>query len=436
MPVVGSGGGGGGIPNQTFAIFGEFDSIGFGLGGQPAFPFTALGALPGASVNVIVPTPGFTAVTTPVTGVGTVTLTNGGTSGISIITADQNFATRGGAFYDATKNINILTIMLGTNTSGASDTSAEQKYFLLRDYIRQWKALNPTNRVVIGTLIARDDDGGTFFNTVMIPLNNYIRTLYNSDLRADFLVDFGNDSRFNSLAGCSNTSFYTTDLLHPDVNGELVMGTDILAAPLLSVLQGAGTQIIAPTLTFAPFETGGLGVLSNGNKTLTGDQCGVIPSFKSGKRHWEFFVNAMPANGALGLYNDLFVNPGQALFQTNSFAYGSATGTAMNGSGLPTNPGNWTANDSVIFECDYSNPSQVLLFMGFVRAGAFSGYNGTSANPATRTGGVDITAITNGTGFLRPAANISGSAGCIVTTQLSAATFVQPPTTGFSAFGP
>lgn len=417
----------------------EGDSITIGLGGVPAWPYVALGTMPGATAPVAGSN---NPSVSPVSGVGTVHLNDIATSGISAITIDQNYSTRAGAAYDSTKNVNILTLMIGTNTSGASDTTAVGKYFFIRDYLRKAQATG-YNRVVIGTLIARDDDGGTFWTSTATPLNNFIRTLYNSDLRSDFLIDFGNDSRFNLPSQIPASPYYNTavDFIHPSVLGEAAMGSIAEPAALLA-LQGSGTKILSPNLAFSPWDGNAAAQTPLGNSITTttlavASQCGTLSEFKSGKYHWEINVDTVGSGGGVGMFNsDVgFDVSSQSLYLGNSFVWSPTTGTAMEGAATAVVPGNYTTGDRLIFECDYSNPAQVLLWMRFDRSGTFSNWNGNaSANPATRTLGLDITAIAASPGYLRPAVAVGTSAQ--YTLKFSAATFLGTPSTGFSAFGP
>lgn len=427
-----------GLPATTFNWTSEGDSITIGLGGVPAWPFVSLGTMPGATAPVAGSN---NPSVSPVTNVGTVHLNDIATSGISAVTIDTNYSTRGGAAYDATKNFNILTIMIGTNTSGASDTPAVGKYFFIRDYIRKAQATG-YNRVVVGTLIARDDDGGTFWTSTALPLNNFIRTLFNSDLRSDFLVDFGSDSRFNLPSQIPTSPYYNTavDLIHPSVLGEAAMGSIAEPACLLA-LQGAGTRVLAP-IGFSPWDGNAAAQSALGNSITTvtlaaASQCGTLSEFKSGKLHWEVNVDTVGSGGGCGLFNsDVGFNiSSQSLFLGNSFVWAPTTGTAMEGAATAVVPGNYTTGDRLVFECDYSNPAQVLLWMRFIRSGTPSNWNGNAtANPATRTLGLDITAVAAAPGYLRPAVGVGTSAQ--YTLKLSAATFLGTPSSGFTAFGP
>lgn len=417
----------------------EGDSITIGLGGVPAWPYVALGTMPGATAPVAGSN---NPSVSPVSGIGTVHLNDIATSGISAVTIDQNYSTRAGAAYDATKKLNMLSLMIGTNTSGASDAGAVGKYFFIRDYIRKAQATG-YSRIVIGTTIARDDDGGATWTNVLVPLNNFIRTLFNSDLRSDFLADFGSDSRFNNPAAIPTSIYYnnSVDLIHPNVLGEAAMGSIAEPSALLA-LQGSGTKILSPNLAFSPWDGNSAAQTALGNSITTvtlaaASQCGVLSEFKTGKLHWEVNVDTVGSGGGVGLFNsDVGFNiASQSLFLGNSFVWSPTTGTAMEGAGTSVVPGNYTTGDRLVFECNYSNPAQVLLWMRFIRSGTPSNWNGNaSANPATRTLGLDITALAAGPGYLRPAVAVGSSAQ--YTLKLSAATFLGTPSTGFTAFGP
>ena len=370
------------------------------------------------------------------------TKTNIGTAGISLLTMVANYSTRAGAHFDSTSDLNVLAIMAGTNTSGGSDTTAEQKYALLRSYLRSAQTTG-YNRIIVGTMLCRDDDGGTFWTTYAQQFNTYVRTYYNSDLRADALMDFGADSRFNSTAACNNTNFYNTDLLHPKGPPSSYEGCVSMAyialGPISSVLTGAKPAYVQYP-TFSPMDKVSTITLSNSNRTATctsgsGSYTSAgLPFAKSGKWYWEFTVGAAVHSTGAGLFNESFTNfSGFALgTDTNhlSVGYYQTGHIYLNNVSLVT-AATFTAADVVEVAWDATNH---LVWFRRNRAGVKQSWNGNgSADPATGVGGIDIS--TMGTGYIHPGLTLNQpSDACTV--SFGASQLTDTPPSGYSAFTP
>lgn len=417
------------IPNQTFKISPEGDSITIGLGGVPAWPFVALASMPGANASI----PGTNSPSsTPFTGGGSAVMNDIATSGISVLTIVQNYSTRAGASFDAAKNINILSLMIGTNTSGATDTTAAQKYGLIRSYLRLAEATG-YQRKIIGTIPARDDDGGVNWTNFIVPLNSLIRTYFNSDLRCDGLADFGNDPRFGSPAAADNLTYYTSDKLHPNIVGEAAMGSIAFPA-LLAALQGPGAQTV--TTTFSPFDTQNLQVvLSNGNRTVTtpvgpvGQAVMGFPAKKSGKWYWQI---ANGPNNDVGIVNETYTFGGSYLDNTVNSLVAINNGNIFYNATIVATVAAMAAGD--VTEVCMDNTAQLIWF-GPNHAGVRAPWNGNgSANPATGVGGISISGL--GTGYIHPAIGIY-QPGDSSTCNFAASQFQNggTPPAGFSTFG-
>lgn len=422
----------------------EGDSITIGLGGTPAYPYAAVSQMPGGVPG----TPGTnTPTSSPVTGVGTVFITDIGQSGISTITLDQTYSTRAGATFSVA-GINALTYMAGTNTSGATDTNYGQKYWWVRDYLRQARNTG-YQRIVIGTTIARDDDGGSAWTGTLVPLNTQIRTNYNGDLRADGLADFGASSLFSPASAADNLTYYISDKIHPNATGEAAMGT-ILEPVLLAAFQGAGVQTFAAT-TWSPFanSTNGFGGFDGTVALSTDFRTATVPSgfgnygirgfpgSQTGLFYWEnsitlsntvvvgivddyfpfnnaTFLGGDVANHSIGYSNNGNIAIGGAVVATASaFVTGDVTGTAAN----------FTTKNAWFRKCTLT---------------VCSSWNGNgSANPATGVGGISFSALQiNGAGDrFYPAGGVrtllDAVASDFATSQLT-----QSIPSGYSIFGP
>ncbi len=413
----------------------EGDSITVGLGGQPSYPFVALSSMPGASVTITNPN---IAANSPVTGLSTVFLTDIATSGISALTIDTNYSTRAGTSFDASKGLNVLSLMIGTNSSGGSDTTALQKYGLIRDYLRKSETTG-YQRKIIGTITARDDDEGTFWNSTLVPLNTFIRTYYNSDLRCDALMDFGADARFSPNTAADNLTYYISDKLHPNITGEAAMGT-LSEPPILSAMLSPGGKTTVATLS--PFDIYGVNItLSNGNRTVTapsgagGFIAGGLPAKKSGKWYWQISIdNDGSTFDQVGMINETYVGGnGNLGTNVNSIAYLGSSGAILINNVTLATAATFTTGDVIEIAEDAGNK---LIWFRRNRSGVAQSWNGNgSANPATGIGGISL--LTLGTGYLHPAISIFQS-GDQMTTNFATSQFQNSamPTSGYSAFGP
>lgn len=430
------------IPNQTFNWTAEGDSITIGLGGVPSYPFVALAAMPGASLTTVTPN---VKATSPLSGGGNITLTDVATSGISTLTLDQNYSSRAGANFQAGQ-VNILSYMAGTNTSGASDTSAQQKYALIRDYLRNARNTGYT-RIVIGNMIARDDDGGFAWTNTLVPLNGFIDSLYNSDLQADFEFNFAGDSRFNNPATVPTGGLYAGDLVHPNVPGEAAMGS-ISTTNLLAVLRNGGAQTFA-TPTWSFFNTGlspgdGTATLSNSNRTAAGGagtgtyQIRGLPGTRTTKIYFEVDVATVAVGPGPGIATDNF-----------NFASGTFFGQDAGGNGLL-----WEGNGVVIVKnitIGTANayvagdnlglaldPVNKLIWLRVTHSGVPGNWNNSgTANPATGVGGISFSSMTAlGLGDRFYPAGAVQIAGDTLLSRFAASQMLNAAPAGFQTFAP
>lgn len=423
----------------------EGDSITAGLGGVPAYPFVALASQPGATPS----TPGTnTPLSSPVTGVGTVFLNDIATSGISSISIDNLYSTRGGAAYDGTKNLNILSMMIGTNGSGVNDATAGQRYWWTRDYLR--KALNTGyNRIIVQSMIALDSSPAQSTG-ILAPLGTYLRTYYNSDMQADYLSDVGSNVNFNPATPsvADNLTYYISDMIHPNVFGEATLG-GIFAPQLTAALAGPGTKTFAPA-TWSPFSnavsTGGLDgfdgttSLSNGFRTAsvpTGNTAYMIrgfPGTRSTKVYWETTPTvATTVVSGIGTDSYSYVSHAVPGADLNSLSYVSDGRILKNGATVVTIP-TYATGDTIRHAID---PVNKLYWTARIRSGVSQPWNGNgSADPATGVGGVDISYMTLGGAGDRfyPAAGFFTGTDA-VTSNFASSQMIGTIPSGYTTFG-
>lgn len=420
--AIGSYAGAGTGALQTINWVAEGNSITYGYAGMPAWPYAALSGMPGAPGT----TPGVNAPTSAtVTGLGAVNLIDGATSGISVITALDNYSTRAGTWYDATKNLNVLSVMLGTNTSGANDSSAMQKYWLLRAYLRAAETTG-YQRKIVANMIGRDDDGGTTWTNVLVPLNTLINTYYNSDLRCDALLNFAADARFSPNTAADNTTYYAADKVHPSQTGEAVMGG--LAEPtVLSVMQNPGTIVTIPTWSTIQGDNTGM-TLSNGNRTVTGNaQILGFPATKGTKVYFEVACDTISGFTAIGIANEAWNVQGFIYNGTNSCAFASNGFWYFNGVNVSASA---TYGSGDILRICY-DPSAELIWGSVIHSGVASTWNANAlADPATGVGGNSCPGL--GSGYVHPAVNPNG----VITSRFSNAQLTGPIPSGYSAYAP
>lgn len=358
---------------------------------------------------------------------------NIGTSGIATNTMDTNYATRAGASFDSSKTINLLTILAGTNTAGAADDSALEKYQFIRSYLRKAQ-LTGYNRIVIGSVIARNDDGGANWTNYIVGLNAYIRTYWNSDLRCQGFVDWAADSRFSPASAANDTTYYGADKLHLNDTGYNLLSS--LADSIIITAVRNPAAIVYP-MTWSEFDYFNL-TLSNGNKTFAVPSgfgnCNIyaIVAKKSGKWNWEVVIDGLGSENRVGLVNELNSDFGLNLYaigdNANSIGMNQAGAMKLNGSTVATLAA-YVAGDTIQICWDADTKK---IWMRRWRSGVAQNWNASgSANPATGVGGIDVSSL--GTGYLHPAAMTYTAPGQM-TGRFAAADIVNAIPSGFKAF--
>lgn len=367
----------------------------------------------------------------------TYTVQNGGASGISLPTILSNFSSRGGAAFDATKTVNIFSIMAGTNTSGSSDTTAAQKYLILRDILRAARKAG-FQRTVVMTYVPRGDNVG-FWTGTLVPFNQAIRDMYWSDLYADAMVDPCSDPHLTDNTSTADTTYYNTDLLHLTALSEQLVANKY-APGVNGILAAAGATVRGP-LALHPYDNKNV-TLSNGNRTI------VVPSGfgtcyaravngeKAGKWAWEDKIDTLSNNITLGvtnaLFNSFFGEPGTT---TDSFGYQHTGAIRTNGATVAT-ADTLTTGDIVQHRLDMDAK---LWWVRRVRSGVPGNWNGNaSADPVAGVGGIDISGIFRtiaaaGDDRVFPIVRLNAGTDQ-VTVSYAAAQLSAAPETGFHAW--
>lgn len=389
--------------------FAEGDSITFGLGGQPAYPNAALSLMSGVASTPNSNTP----IDVFVPGVGPVHLLNFGSSGISSLTIDTNYTTRGGLFYKPGAHLNLFSLMAGTNTSGGTDSSALQKYIIDRRILRKAKATGYQRRIICD-MVARADDGSPYpyWTNILSQMNSYFASYYNvqGELDCDGYVNFASDTRFNTPSNISTSTWYNpaTDLVHPSILGEGPTGMGGIASPIvLAVLKAPGVRIQAP-MTWSIFDASNSAALSNSNRTYT--NATLIFGFPIilGKRYWEVVPGVSSTNTYVGVSNDNNQPNLGGFFlynNVNSLAY-IYDGRIMINNVVIVTAATFAAGDVIQFAMDQPNQ---LIWMRRVRSGTPQSWNGNgSADPATGVGGISTASLGDGISvYIRPAGELA-----------------------------
>lgn len=410
----------------------EGDSITYGQGGQPSWPFVAQSLMPGAVGAVGVPTAGSTSFASPVIGIGNLNVFNIASSGISTVTVDGLYSTRAGAAYNASADLNILSVMLGTNTSGANDDSADEKYWFIRNTLRKAEAQGYKRRIICA-MIPRNDDGGTTWTTLLVPLNARFLSLWNSDLRCDAYIDWTQNVNFSTNTSAESTTYYDApiDKVHPSIVGEALMGS--IAQPMmLAAMQGPGARTQVLSWSTISGDQAPTAALSNGNRTQLGSgNIIAFPATNTGDIYFEINVDVVGSFCAIGLVNEAWLPNGTNIYgSTNAVAWLADGRFFINGAQVATGTV-YTTGDRLQF---VHKRSIGKGWMRPIRAGTPLNWNGSaSANPDTNSGGFDVSTLGAGN-YVHPAAN-PGGATTQLTTCFASSQQIGPLPSGCSTYG-
>jgi hypothetical protein len=366
----------------------------------------------------------------------TKTLNNIGVSGRSMATAVANYATDGPGFvYDATKAMNLVSLLGGTNDTPGSNWLPVFRN--IRAYLRLCTATG-YNRKLVATLTSRNNqataDGSFSGNT--LPLNIAIRALYNSELDCDALVDYAANTNFDTVDKTANTAVYY-DTLHMVNAGYAIMG-QIEAAAINSVLAAPGVRVKNPaTWSYIDYSSAYL-TLSNSNRSLawtaTGNSAAGARGFigkKTGKYAWEIVADISNTGDHFmtGLCNQAF----EVSFWNSVYGLGStansvgwkSTTLLVNNATVATMP-QIATGDVIQHAVDFDAKLYWVRKVG-------GNWNGSAtANPTTGVGGIDISIL--GTGLIYPAAVLYSSVNAATTSRF-AASEMSAQVSGFTALG-
>jgi hypothetical protein len=159
-----------------------------------------------------------------------------------------------------------------------------------------------------------------------------------------------------------------------------------------------------------------------GTAGSTGENTRTLYPETSGKFYFEGTINSGSTNIAFGIENNLGLN---------SNAYSTVNGHYFYSSGVWTNNGSLgtigspTTGDTVCVAFDIANKKV------WYRLNGGNWDNNVAHNPATNTGGYDITALLASNGSVYPSASL-WTVGDKITLNLGATTFAQTAPSGFS----
>lgn len=244
---------------QSVNIVAEGDSITAGLGATDAahtYPAVALTGLPEGP---------------------TYTLENIATAGIQTNTLDTDYDSRGGANFDVNSQLNVFTLMAGTNDKSSGIREDVDIYRSLRSILRKAKATGYQRRL-IGTMISRNDGSppGAQFDGNSEPVNQYIRAYWNTDLDCDGIFDFGNAEHFDTATNADDAAYYAADKLHLTDVGYAGLA-DVYRPVLAAAIEGPTTRSPMPAI-WSPVDASNYLGLTNGNRTVAWNQPGFSNS--------------------------------------------------------------------------------------------------------------------------------------------------------------
>ncbi|WP_179874222.1 GDSL-type esterase/lipase family protein [Rhizobium sp. L43] len=365
----------------------------------------------------------------------TITLANIGTTGTLALQMNEDFDTRSGAEYDASKDLNVFTILAGANDKNL--TYADKEIYLnLRSVLHKAKAKG-FDRRLIGTLIATDEDANEYRQWGGdILLNQLIRQYWNSDLDADGIFDFGSDPHFDEIADADDLTYYDADKVHPTQAGHVVLAA-IYKPVVAAAIAGPTARVELPATWFEVDCSSEL-ALKNGDRTaywpvegFTNASVRGARGKSQGKWYFETQHKVVDTTTGVGLMNidfagNLFANWNDIGNDPNSIGYmGNEGEIRYNGTNLAT-MGQILDTDviAIAFDAD----AHLVWFRR--NSGNWNG--DALADPATGMGGIDISAL--GTGPLYPVGFILNS-GCEITSRFAAGETTGTIPTGFTVIG-
>ena len=358
--------------------------------------------------------------------------------------------------FDASKALNVFALLGGVNDGAVNQRAAVYKN--LRFVIAKARQTG-FQKVLAATLVARSSLpgqaplGDSYFDATTLPLNQDLRALWDTDLDADGLIDFGGAAGM-SVATDADSDRYA-DKLHPSAKGYDIMAP-VAAAAINGVIAGNIVRGKGPG-TWSYFDKSDQIALSNGNRTASATHgnylnaaISIFSEARRGKVGWEVSIDnsGFVEKGfdtvmlALNCRASKFYQMGNS-FGDNSDAYLSIKPNGdlqYNGGTVQGNIGPLRTGSTVTICVDMTGATKLAWIRR--NSGAWNG-NG-SADPATGVGGIDVTAVysvdvnVNNAGVGPRQASFCTAARlyctpAIVTTRLKAAEITVPLPSGFGA---
>lgn len=354
----------------------------------------------------------------------------------------DDYENRGGAAFDATKDLNVFSIMTGANDR-AQGYNDRQAYVNLRRVLVAAKRTGYQRRIV-GTMIASNEGSppNNSWDVADVQFNTWVKQYALSDLDCDGLFDFGSDPRFDQASDANNTTWYASDRNHLTDAGYAALA-GIYGPTLQAAIDGPGTRQALPA-TWFPVDMSKSMTLKNSDRTVYWPEDGFTNASvrgaigkASGKWYFEtqHKVGNDPTTG-IGLMNIDFATNLEADWidggqDVNAISYQSNEGTIRYMGTDIAFLGQIADGDviGIAFDAD-TRRLWVRKNSGLWNGGAAEGLE--PFDPATGVGGIDISAL--GTEMLYPVGYILNS-GSEITARFSPGQTTLPIPSGFSIIG-
>ncbi len=235
-------------------------------------------------------------------------------------------------------------------------------------------------------------------------------------------IGYNTNGTTYGAGGLSLNSLYNNDVVAVEIDfsaKKLWFGKTLLSIWDMAHTYGAGAVTMISNQGFQITRSGG------GNWVTTRSTM----SYSSGKKHFELTMNAAPANNLiLGLVNSSADVNGSLIYpgQTSSQGVGYGSNGNTYGAGGITMP-SLSNGDVVAVEVDFSAKK---LWWQSSSNGKWNNDVTANQNPATGTGGIDISGIS---GALYAAIGVYDSS-TIATANFGASAFSITPSSGFSGW--
>jgi lysophospholipase L1-like esterase len=178
----------------------------------------------------------------------------------------DDYDNRGGAAFDATKDLNVFSIMTGANDR-AQGYNDRQAYVNLRRVLVAAKRTGYQRRIV-GTMIASNEGSppNNSWDVADVQFNTWVKQYALSDLDCDGLFDFGADPRFDQASDANNTTWYAFDRNHLTDAGYAALA-GIYGPTLQAAIDRPGPRQTLPP-TWFPVDMSKSMALKNSDRTV------------------------------------------------------------------------------------------------------------------------------------------------------------------------